>query len=148
MLSVYVLVGFLGFFIVRAYHQLLSEQERVKIENGSVVTPINELEAEEKDLAKLGFGKLADNSQIDETIIPKNQAKLSQFEGSTYNYTVQDPYETIVKNKLNFEEEDLQNGVQASERISETDYYPDKSGFITLQPYSRAKNRLGLPRDN
>ena len=50
----------------------------------------------------MGFGKLKD---VDETI--NNAPKISQYEHSAYNYTVQDPYETIMKNKLNYEEKDM-----------------------------------------
>lgn len=51
-----------------------------------------------------------------------------------------------MKNKLNYEEDSFSrnaDGVQASERISDGDYYPNSNSFITLQPYSRAKGKKG-----
>lgn len=59
------------------YQTLLSEAQRVKIENGSVVTPINNAEQNESDLKAMGFGKLADNSKMDETIMKSIAPKLS-----------------------------------------------------------------------
>lgn len=51
-----------------------------------------------------------------------------------------------MKNKLNYEEDSFSrnaDGVQASERISDGDYYPNSNSFLTLQPYSRAKGNKG-----
>lgn len=50
-----------------------------------------------------------------------------------------------MKNKLNYEEDSISrnDGVQASERISDADYYPNNNSFMTLQPYSRAKGKKG-----
>ena len=59
------------------YQTLLSETQRVKIENGSAVTPINNEEQNESDLKAMGFGKLADNSKMDETIMKSVAPKLS-----------------------------------------------------------------------
>lgn len=59
------------------YQTLLSEAQRVKIENGSVITPINNEEQNESDLKAMGFGKLADNSKMDETIMKSVAPKLS-----------------------------------------------------------------------
>ena len=59
------------------YQTLLSEAQRVKKENGSVITPINNEEQNESDLKAMGFGKLADNSKMDETIMKSVAPKLS-----------------------------------------------------------------------
>ena len=132
--------GIVVFNMVERCISIQSGAEQARIDSGTVVAPMNQdSQADEISNVAASEGEML-----------KSAHKLSQFEQSAYNYTIQDPYDDIMKNKLNYEEGAFAPG-GLNANPSEGDLrtlngggdYPNANSYATLSmlpaPYSRAR---------